>query len=445
MLIQQAEANGVITDVRIKEGKICEIAPTLTARDGETVIKAQGNALLAGLHDHHIHLNATAAALNSVKCGPPVVSTENALRKALHTAFAAAPDRTEIRGIGYYESVAGDIDCHWLDKNGPDLPIRIQHRTGRLWIFNSKAKQQLNYPVPDDGRLFDADSEIRQKSGQGQPDLTALVQKLLSFGITGVTEVTPNNTADDFIHLRDATVPLRVRIMGQHSLSPDLATGHSSLGQVKLHYHEHDLPDVDTLSALIKKAHDSGRGIASHCVTHAELMMTLLALDQAGAHKDDRIEHAALTSPAALELIQKLDVAVVTQPNFIGERAEAYERDVAAEDHPCLWRVGSFQAAGVPLAAGSDAPFGDFDPWAAMAHACTRPEALDFGESVPPEQALALYQKQAEDLRRTRKVQIGEPADLCLLTSDWQQARRDLGAVTVAATFIDGECVYSRS
>ena len=312
-------------------------------------------------------------------------------------------------------------------------------------MFNTRAKQQLDFAVPDDGRLFDADNHIRPLRGQVRPNLSALVQQLLSLGITGVTEVTPQNTEEDFRHLNAASFPLNIRVMGQHDIPSRHTKGRATLGQVKLHYHEHDLPDVDTLAALIRKAHDSGRGIASHCVTHAELMMTLAALDQAGPHEDDRIEHAALTSPAALELIQRLGVAVVTQPNFIGERAQAYTRDVAAEDRPYLWRVGSFQSAGIALAAGSDAPFGNHDPWAAMAHACNRPEGLDFGESITPEQALHLYQKQSGNLAQIRTVQVGQPADLCLLTTCWRQARKDLQNVTVEATFINGECVYSRS
>ena len=93
------------------------------------------------MHDHHIHLFATAAALRSAQCGPEAARDRAGLRVALQQQ---APDaRGWVRGVGYHESVAGELDRAALDALLPDRPVRVQHRTGQLWILNSRAIERL--------------------------------------------------------------------------------------------------------------------------------------------------------------------------------------------------------------------------------------------------------------------------------------------------------------
>ncbi|NNE58498.1 MAG: amidohydrolase family protein [Hellea sp.] len=406
-------------DVRTNGKIITEIAPHL---EGVADIDGKGGALLPGLHDHHIHLNATAAAMNSMRCGPPEVMTEDDLIKALDQ-----PGEGFLRGVGYHHSVAGEINRDWLDANGPDRPVRIQHRSGRLWILNSRAMDELGIKEPKDGRLYDSDHIIRRS---GFPDLTPLIKRLRSYGIVGVTEVTPSNGIAEFENYLEQAGDLNLSIMGKAELT---GVSHPRRGHLKLHYHDHDLPALADLARVIGTAHDAGRAIAAHCVTRAELMMTLAAIEKAGPIDRDRIEHAAIADEAAIEWMQRLGVIVVTQPNFIAERRAAYLKDVPEADHPHLWRLKSFLGAGLPLAAGSDAPFGDPNPWAAMAAAVKRPKGFE-AESITPEEALALYTKPAEDAGgEPRRVAVGEPADLILLDRGWDEARKDLGEVKMVS------------
>ena len=418
MLIRNVEVGGVIVDVRIKNKIISEIAPHL---DGTADVDGQGGALLPGLHDHHIHLNATAAAMNSVRCGPPFVENEDELIKALNI-----PGEGWLRGIGYHHSVAGEIDRDWLDSNGPHRPVRIQHRSGRLWILNSRAMDELGIKEPKDGQLYDSDHLIRRS---GFPDLKPLIKRLRGFGITGVTEVTPSNGIAEFENYLAQASGLNLSIMGGAALT-DITDPHR--GHLKLHYHDHDLPPLAQLAGEIGAAHEAGRPVAAHCVTRAELMMTLAAIEEAGPIKGDRIEHAAIADEAAIEWMQKLGVIVVTQPNFIEERQAAYLKDVTIDDHEHLWRLKSFADAGLPLAAGSDAPFGDPNPWAAMAAAVNRPGGFGQAEAITPEEALALYTKPANDAGgEPRRVGVGEPADLVLLDRSWAEAQANLNQVRV--------------
>ena len=79
MLITRADLRGRgLADVRIESSRVVQIGD-LTAYPDEVLLDADGGALLPGLHDDHIHLLSYAASLDSVCCGPPDVTNEDAL------------------------------------------------------------------------------------------------------------------------------------------------------------------------------------------------------------------------------------------------------------------------------------------------------------------------------------------------------------------------------
>ena len=84
MLIRNAEIEGEApVDLRITDRHIAATGSSLKRSAGELVLDAEGGALLPGLHDHHLHLFALAAALDSVRCGPPDVQTAAGLEQSL--------------------------------------------------------------------------------------------------------------------------------------------------------------------------------------------------------------------------------------------------------------------------------------------------------------------------------------------------------------------------
>ena len=106
MLIRRAEVEGLIRDVRIAEGRIEVIAERIAPHPGEGMIDAEGGALFPGLHDHHIHLFALAAALGSVACGPPSVwiaarsPLRSAPREENSCEASATTNRSQVHLIG---------------------------------------------------------------------------------------------------------------------------------------------------------------------------------------------------------------------------------------------------------------------------------------------------------------------------------------------------------
>ena len=138
LLLRDAELDGGRrADIRVRDGIVADVAPVLERLPGEEVLNCGGGAVIPGLCDHHLHLHAMAAALSSVRCGPPQVRDAADLAAVLR---AAVPDENGwIRGTGYFESVAGELDAAALDAMRSDVPVRVQHRSGALWMLNSAA------------------------------------------------------------------------------------------------------------------------------------------------------------------------------------------------------------------------------------------------------------------------------------------------------------------
>ncbi len=445
LLVANAEIDGTPgLGLRCRRGRIVEIGPGLAAAPGETILDAVGGVLLPGLHDHHIHLLSLAAAARSVRCGPPDVSNLEQLKSALE----AAPGEDWIRGIGYHESIAGELDQAALDALRADRPVRIQHRSGKMWFLNSIALRRLGIDAPN-GRLFRGDELLRDRlleDADLAPAVEATSRRLASYGITGLTETTHTNDRRTAGFFRRLNLCQHVNLMGDDSLD---------VGPLKIMLDDAALPTFDSFRDRMVRAHERSRPVAVHCVTRTELIFSLVAFRDAGIISGDRIEHAAVADAAAMALFQEssLDAAcltVVTQPNFIAERGDDYLRDVPSADHAHLYRCRGFLDAGIPLGGGTDAPFGNPDPWAAMQAAVHRRtvagRAIGTTEALTPEQSLALFTTPLDDPGgTTRRIEVGAPADLCVLGRAWGEVRSSLNVSDVVATVREGATTYDCS
>jgi predicted amidohydrolase YtcJ len=466
LLIRNAEVADRCVDLRCLDGTIVELSDRAARHPGEHEVDARGGALVPGLHDHHIHLFSLAAHLDSIPCGPPDIESRDALADVLRRA---KPNRGWLRGTGYFESVAGPLDRLLLDAIFADQPLRIQHRSGSMWFLNSRAIEELGLDADDapagaerdatgrsTGRLFRADDWLRQKlPSSSAPDLSAVSSLLAGYGVTRLTDASPGNGPAEAALFRAAqhsrTLPQRLRLMGGLSLSGVDAGDRLEIGEYKILLDEPALPDLDELVNRIREAHAAQRSVAIHTVTRTEIHFALAAIDAAGARPGDRLEHASLAPLESLERARSLGLAIVTQPNFVAERGDAYRVEVESRDLPCLYRVRSWLEAGIPLAAGTDAPFGDPDPWRAIRAAVTRRtrsgQTLGENEIVSPEAAVQLFSDPILNARTARtpsaQLAVGQPADLCLLNAPWREVRGDLSSERVVMTICSGEIIWS--
>jgi predicted amidohydrolase YtcJ len=404
----EVEGHGAVVDVRIDGGRITEIGPGLT---GPGDVDGRGGALLPGLHDHHVHLAALAAEAASVPVGPMDVRG----RTALAAALAGGTPGEWVRAVGYHESVAGELDRWVLDALAPDRPVRVQHRTGALWVWNSAALRAAG--LEGDGRFWREDERLRGFVPPIRLDLEGVGRRAAALGVTGFTNADPHPASGLTQML--SVLPQRLLVMGVDE-------------PVKLMLDDPTLPTPAQLARTIGEIRP--RPVAVHCVTRVQLLVTLLALDEVGPADGDRIEHGSVIPAETIPWLRRLGVTVVTQPHFPVERGEAYATDVDADDRPHLYRCRTLTEAGIPLAAGTDAPYGTPDPWAVVRAATER----DDGERLDPGAALRLFTGEPQHPARTRRLTVGSTADLCLLHLPLREALRTLSGELVRAAYVSG-------
>ncbi|MFC8517188.1 amidohydrolase family protein [Streptomyces sp. NPDC057257] len=439
-----------LVDVRIRAGVVTEIGPQLPSLPDELVVRGDGGALLPGLADHHLHLAAMAAAEASVDLA-------GVRRERLAPVFAAARTAEDgwVRAVGYDDVVHGELDRDVLDGFGGGVPVRVQHRSGALWVVNSAGLARLgeHAGVERDaagrptGRLWRADAWLRAAIGGRPPSLRAVGARLAAFGVTHVADATPDAGAAGVVAdaVRRDELPQHVMVMAADS-GPS-AHPRLTVGPVKLVVADHALPDLADLTDRVRRAHADGRPVAVHCVTRTALALTLAALEAAGGVEGDRVEHCAVADPAAAKELAARGVRVVTQPTLVARRGDDYWSRVEPEDRPDLWRYGGLLRAGVRVAPSSDAPYGDPDPWACLRAATGRrtPSGRVLGpdERVPAETVLRGLLSSLDDPGgAARRIVEGGAADLVLLDRPLAEALRAPDAGQVRGTFIGGRVVY---
>ena len=461
LLIRDVEVDGRPgLDVRLAGGRIVEIGLGLSGREPD--LNGRGGALIPGLIDHHIHLFGLAAQAASVRLDE--ATSVEAVARALQARSAMLPPGAWLRGTGYHEGGGELLDRHGLDAMLAERPVRIQHRTGGLWILNSMALALVGDAeaapcIERDalgeatGRIWRGDDWLRTRLPQTPPSLAGISAELARRGVVGVTDASvTNDQAQAGVFARAiAAGEWRQRLMlmsGGPLAAP--ADGSFRVGPVKVLLDDDRLPDLDAVAATMAQAHAWGRAVAVHCVAAGELAFALAAFRMAGARPGDRIEHGGVVHPPAAREIAGLGLTVVTQPGFVAERGDRYLAEVEADDIAALYPCASLIQAGIKVAGSSDAPYAAADPWAAMAAAVRRTtrggRPLGLDERIGPRAALDLFLGGFEDPGGpARRVEVGAAADLCLLRGPLEAAIAEPDASWVAATLVGGEVIWGEA
>lgn len=454
ILLHDVEVGGVRTDVAVRRGRIVAVQPGLVAGSADVnVVDGEGGALIPGLHDHHLHLLAAAAALSSVDLTGAGEAWPTRIQQA-------APDASGwVRVVGHHDPGLDGLDRWMLDRVRDDVPVRVQHRGGALWSLNSKALRLLPPPTTagehigverDDtgkrtGRVWRRDDLIRKAGGSALPDLTSLQDRLRALGVTGVTDASPDLDPDALVHVSTSlsTGRSQLRLLLLSGKVPPGLGDWARVGPRKIVLNDHEMPDAQALRDAVTASHEEGRAVALHCVSRTSLVLALWALTSAGSMSKDRIEHGSVVPPELADWIADLGVRVVTQPVLMRDRGDDYLDTVDPHDRDHLYPYARLLAKGVKIAPSSDAPYGDLDPWAAMRAGRDRLSAngrrIGADEGIPVRLMLRGFLSRPEDPGGfPRRVAVSEPADLCLLRAPLDEALAQCSADVVRATWVGG-------
>lgn len=434
------------------------------------VIDCQGGTLVPGFNDAHCHVLATASSLMAVDCSPSAVSSIDELADLLRRRAADTPAGAWIRATGYNEFYFREKrhpTRRDLDAAVPERPVRLTHRSGHAVVLNSRALALAGItsdtPDPTYG-VIDRDPDSGEPTGlllemdeyldgvvppPSREDIYEGVRRFnrqcLALGLTSLQDATPGNSPERwrlFKELKEQgilTPDLTLMAGASHLesfLEEGFAFGHRGKGmrlgaaKIMLTMTTGSLsPSPEELQSIVGYAHRNGFQVAIHAVEMEAVETAIEAIRlQAGdlTARRHRIEHCSECPPRLVESLARCGITVVTQPGFIYHSGERYLSEVEEERRAWLYPIGSLKAAGVPVAAGSDAPVAPIDPITGVYAAVTRRAASGDpvlpNESVSADDALRMhtlgsaYASFQEHERGS--VEVGKRADLVLLDRD---------------------------
>ncbi len=328
------------------------------------------------MHDHHIHLFATAAALESARCGPEDARDSAGLARALREHASDA--RGWVRGVGYHESVAGDVRprcarCAARRRPGPRAapqrpaldPELARRSNGSASIATGSTPSGVERDGAGraTGRVYRSDAWLRERLGPVEPpSLGEVSRRLRALGVTVVTDATAANGPVEVAAFAAARargeLSQRVIVMGTLALSDVAPPAGIEIGPVKIHLAEAELPDLGDVVETIRAAHARGRNAAIHAVTRVELVFALAAYEAAGVRAGDRLEHVHVAPPECVAAIARLGLTVCVNEALVQSRCEAWRHELDPRDRSLIGRPESFAPSGIALLSGSDAPYG---------------------------------------------------------------------------------------
>jgi predicted amidohydrolase YtcJ len=406
----------------------------------------RGRWVVPGFVDAHIHIRAAASVGAAIDLSY-VRSREVLLSNLKDTAASAPPGWLSFAGL-QLDDVPTVAE---LDASAPHHLVRIRHRSLHAWLLNSSASGKAGVP-PSDGWVPDAVGRISARLGRVteaasfERILAEWSHARLSEGVTSVVDATATNGLTQIGQLGEwYDRQVLLQMPAAFSSSPvGQQTGGPPVLAVKVL-----VPNGDNLAqeleSQIRTAWSAGFVAAVHCPDLETLAVLLEILERAGDNRGRvRIEHASVCPDQWVHRVAKMRASVVTHPAFIHTHGDRYLGDASLAPHDWLYRLASWQKAGVPVAVGSDAPAGPADPLLAWRASISRRTAsgqlLGPDESLTPIDALAAITAWAADvsgLPDAGRLHIGARAAAVVLEGD--PFTLDLDAdVRAAAVVNDG-------
>lgn len=479
------------------------------------VLDLEGRCLLPGLIDAHCHITGLGLEAEAVDLKHEVASIEDLVAR-VGAAAAARPPGAWILGRGYNQKKLAEgrhPDRGDLDRAAPRHPVALTRTCGHIVACNSLALAMAGI---DSGTVDPPGGEIlRDPAGNPTgvlleeaavpvwalvaPGLAALRDayaragaEFLSYGITSAHDASGTDPAQVRAMIeghRRGETRLRTYMMlrvgrpglpGEMAIGAGLATGigspslrvgplkvmldGSSSGPTAATRQPYASPadyrgilyfDQAALDRLVGEGARAGFQMTSHCVGDLAISMMLTAIERSGptAGRRHRIEHCAMLDPELVQRLGGLGVVPVANPAFLWEFGDGYIRDYGYDRASWMFPMKALSSAGIPVAAGSDAPVTYLNPFLGMYCAMTRRTMR--GTEVGPEQAISL----AEALRaytinaayasfeegEKGSIEAGKLADLAVVEPDLGRAAPEaVRNAKVLTTVLGGEIVYQR-
>lgn len=464
------------------------------------VLDAQGNAVLPGFNDAHLHYLHTVMQASRVNLAGTRSISE--LISRMRDGLARCESSWLIAEGWNQEHFA---DRHMptredLDSISTEIPIIASRTCGHIMTANSRALSMAGLSQPDGILREDQQDAVWRliPAPRVADQLEWMVrgqQALLAKGITSIQSDDLGSVSwpdvSTFLHtLRDYGEDgrIKIRYSTQALLGSldkirsffdqglDLIEGRryrlscvklltdGSLGARTAWLNAPYADDPHTrgirlyadgeLTALVGEAATHGVPCAIHAIGDAAMQQTLDAFAAVGGGLRHAIVHAQITDDRQVVRCGQMGLCILAQPIFLDADAPIAAARVGESLANTSYRWRSMLSAGAHIAFSTDCPVEPFDPMNNLYCAITR-RGLDGDTAYLPQEAFtldeALYAYTAAgayasgDENAKGRIWPGMAADFVLLDRPLNPHEPDaLRETNVLQTYIDGECVYSK-
>ncbi len=469
------------------------------------VVNLQKRIVIPGLSDSHIHLLSFGLLLRTLDLAGKRSISE--IRKAVGRAAGEKPPGSWITGRGWDQERLAEH--RFLDRDDLDgfrsHAVYLKRICGHVAVANelalTRAGIDKDTPDPEGGEIVRdsatglptgllkekalemVEGSIPRSEEETRAALTIAAKKLLRLGLTSLHCIIEDALELRVLHLlkNRGQIPqsiyaiLPVKLLDSAvsmGLAADRPGNGFRIGGVKV-YLDGSLgartaalsePYADEprsvgmlrmkdkeLAEVVEKASGSGLQVCVHAIGDRAVETAVKALEMAprsgsARRARHRIEHASLAPPPLFRRMRRAGIVASVQPRFIYSDSWA-ERRLGSRRLRYLYPFRSMLRAGLNVAAGSDCPVEDPDPFQGIWSAVTRPGLLP-NERLSVGEALAAYTTSSAFASFSGTdagtLRPGKVADLAVLDRDpFAVEPGDLSKIRVQATIIAGK-VYNR-
>ncbi len=502
-----AQALAISREQILQVGEDAEILAL--AQPGTQKIDLSGRVVTPGMIDTHFHFLYYGQQFGYFHTFlPPQVSNKQELLEALAELAAQTPADEWIQGYFMFSDLPTRYD---LDSVTPDHPVWVFFMAGHVGMANSRALEiaGLADSAPEViGGIIEVDDSGKPTGiFYNHPAMNVLraflppytgematvnfpqTQQLMAS--TGVTSFHDNNVYDfgllrayqQFSAAGENTLRASIYAVVEKQEDVDYVlqiphyedqltrfAGFKFLidGQLPTAYcHEpHNGVSWNTptwnpeaYKLAVRKFHDTGLQICTHCVGDAAVDLALDAYEAAmnatpRLDARHRIEHAIITKPESTQRMKDLGIALSVQPQFIFWAGSSYAGYFGEERAGRVIVTREWMEAGIPVAISSDAPsMPRYTPQFTLAGATSRltnenkkyhtEQCLTFEEALRAHTMNAAYIGHEESLKGS--LETGKLADLTIWSEDPRKMNtRELAAATIDLTMVGGKTIFEK-
>ena len=434
------------------------------------IIDCENNSVLPGFIDGHCHPFETISNLSSIDLSKESFRS----KKDICNFFKNIKFNKDIKLLKFHgfehRYINSDLTLKFFDDLNINIPLIIKHRTGHIMFTNSLAikyadlnTKELKYPI----NSIEIHKKFSDLSSEDFNNNTKIYNRnLIKFGYTTIVDAGASNDISKFNKYKE--------LKSEKYLSPNICymvgSNHINefrninnkkelfIGPIKFMINE--CFDIGEIESLLKEClSNSKNDVAFHAIS-SEMIFKIIhilyeKLPNYLSNRNIRLEHATEFIPEFYLKYKSKNLFLIYNPNFIYDHGDFYIDNQDEFEVSKLFNLAESVKKGFNIGLGTDAPFGNYNPFRMIYTALNRitknNNIIQSETKINIEDILKAYSlnnaKAINTDDTTGSISIGKNADLIILNNDINNLCDDSEILNtkVIHTIINGTSEYVSS